>query len=611
MGCTLICALAIAPAARANSEVPPAAFADPTRRAKLLAALPLIEAESAALHVAEGKSPGLSYAIVIDGEAVLVRGLGLRDAADPASAVKPDSVFRIASMSKSFIALAVLMLRDEGRLTLDDPVAHHVPQLRGWKLPTADSAPITLRQLLAHAAGLPEDNPQGDQTLNYTPQQLSDWLAAGVPFSTASGSAYEYSNLGFLILGRVVSQVTGRPYQDFVRDRILLPLDMHDTRYDPAGVPPDRLARGHRRNGADWLNEPLLGDGEGGAMGGLLTTAPDLARYVAHMLSAWPPRDDPERGPALRRSLREMQSGQGHPELYTRRPLPGVAVGATAQSYGFGLYSAVDCAWGRIVSHGGGLPGYGSVMRWLPDHGVGVLVMGNSTYYGTGAVARSMLRGLKVTGALLPRAPAASPRLRAVMTEVATSLQAADAIATPAWAAENLDADEPWAERRTAFAKLRAPLGACAAGALAAENALRGRQRLDCDKGWMNITLTLAPTQPPQVQELSFDAGAPLQPAMQDSVAAVLQAMARGSHVLLLAPGLARQAVAAELEVHRQAVGQCRVDEVLSGDGKIEARVRLSCDRGGGTDLALTLDPQGRIGSLSMSAAKDIDACVP
>jgi CubicO group peptidase (beta-lactamase class C family) len=623
LACALAMATLMTPAARAAGEVPAATFADPQRRAKLMAALPRIEAEIAANHTADGKSPGLSYAIVIDGDVVLLRGLGLRTAADPASAVQADTVFRIASMSKSFTALAVLMLRDEGKLMLDDPVARHVPQLRHWKLPTADAAPITIRHLLAHMGGLPEDNPQGDYTLNTTPQQLSDWLAGGVPFSTASGSAFEYSNLGFVILGRVVTEVAGQPYQTFVRDRILRPLGMQATRYDPAAVPANQLAHGHRRSGNEWVDVPLLGDGEGGAMGGLLTTAPDLARYVAFMMSAWPARDEPERGPARRSTLREMQAGQGHPELQTQRPLPGAAVGAVALSYGFGLRSAVECGMGRVISHGGGLPGFGSVMRWLPDHGVGLLAMGNSTYYGAGALSRSMLRNLKSTGALLPRVASASPQLQAVAAQVAASLMSPSsslspsspsspsASTPPAWAADNLEPDEPWAERRAAFAGLQTPRGACKVGALLAENALRGRQRLQCEQGWIDITLTLAPTRPARVQELSFEAGSPLQPAMRDSVASVLLAMAQGPHSLRLAAGLSRTSVAAELEVQRQAVGQCQLDEVLAGDGKTEARVRLRCDRGGGTELSLKLDPLGRISKLSMALSTEDLACVP
>lgn len=613
----LLCAATFAGTGRAASGVPPATFADPERRAKLLAALPRIEALMADSMAGDGSPPGMSYAVVVDGDAVLVRGLGVRDSSakvmSVAGQVAPDTVFRIASMSKSFTAMAVLLLRDEGKLSLDDAAERHVPELRGWKLPTADSAPITLRQLLAHTAGLPEDNPQGDRTLAMTPQRLSAWLAGGVPFSSAPGSTFEYSNLGFVILGRVVTRLSGQPYQEFVRDRLLLPLGLRDTRYDPAGVPPARLARGHKRDGTGWADEPLLADGEAGAMGGLLTTAPDLARYVAFMLSAWPPRDEPERGPVLRRTLREMQAGQGSPDLYTRRQLPGGPAAAFAESYGFGLSATVDCNFGRVIDHGGGLPGFGSMMRWLPDHGVGVLVLGNSTYFGAGGPARTLLRELSATGALVPRAPAASPALQAAFAQVGTTLLATDdgAATVPAWAAENLVLDQPWPQRKAAFAEQRASLGACKPAELTAENPLRGRQRLACEKGWLDITLTLAPTNPPLVQSLSFNAGAPLQPALQDSVAAVLGAMAQGAHALPLVPALERRTVAAELEAVRIAVGSCRIGEVLGGDGSTRARVRLSCDRSAGTELALSIDKTGRISRLALTPASGGSACLP
>ena len=157
--------------AAAAEQVPPAQFADPQRRPKLLQALPQIEALMAR-SLQDVPLPGLGYAVIIDGDVVLDGGLGQRDAATP-SPVDADSVFRIASMSKSFTALAVLKLRDAGRLRLDDPVAQHVPELRNWPLATADAAPVTVRQLLAHAGGLPEDNPQGDRQLALSPQAFS------------------------------------------------------------------------------------------------------------------------------------------------------------------------------------------------------------------------------------------------------------------------------------------------------------------------------------------------------------------------------------------------------------------------------------------------------
>ena len=103
-----------------------------------------------------------------------------------------DTVFRIASMTKSFTAMAILKLRDEGKLSLDDPVERYVPELKALAYPTSDSPRTTIRHLLSHAAGFPEDNPWGDQQLSVADDQMSAMMRAGIPFSNAPGIAYAY-----------------------------------------------------------------------------------------------------------------------------------------------------------------------------------------------------------------------------------------------------------------------------------------------------------------------------------------------------------------------------------------------------------------------------------
>ncbi len=268
---------------------PPPSFTDPARRAKLATAFADIDGIFTEF-TQRSNVPGAAWGIVIDGELVHSGVSGLRDAASGA-AVEKDTVFRIASMTKSFTAMAILKLRDDGKLSLEEPAEKYVPELKGLRYPTADSRRIAIRDLLSHAEGFPEDNAWGDRHLADSQDAFSKMMKGGIPFSNTPGVAYEYSNYGFAILGRIVAQASGQPYNDYIAHTILKPLGMSSTTFEPSAVPVAKLALGHKWQDGKWAPEPLLADGAFGAMGGMLTTVPDLAKYVAMLLDAWPPRD--------------------------------------------------------------------------------------------------------------------------------------------------------------------------------------------------------------------------------------------------------------------------------------------------------------------------------
>ena len=251
--------------------------------------------------------PGLAYGVIHDGRLVHGRGLGTLRLGEDA---RPDagSVFRIASMTKSFTAATVLLLRDEGRLRLDDPIAQHVPELANLRYPTADSPPITIRHLLTMTAGLPTDDPWGDRQQGLDPGEFSRLLAGGLSFVWAPGTRFEYSNTGYGILGRLITNVAGTEYRDVVRERLLTPLGMASTGYLEAEIPPQRLARGYVWREDRFLDEPVDGYGALASMGGIFTSVDDLARWVCGFLDAFPPRDG-ENGahPLSRATRREMQ----------------------------------------------------------------------------------------------------------------------------------------------------------------------------------------------------------------------------------------------------------------------------------------------------------------
>jgi CubicO group peptidase (beta-lactamase class C family) len=385
--------------------------------------------------------------------------------------------------------------------------------------PTSDSPKITIRHLLSHAEGFPEDNPWGDQQLADTDEQLSAMIRRGIPFSNAPGVAYEYSNFGFGILGRVVANVSGAPasmsptaaYTKYVTENVLKPLGMASTTLEPATVPADRLAHGYRWEDGQWKNEPLLANGSFGSMGGMLTTLSDLGKYVGAFLAAWPPRDGPEAGPIRRSSLREMQQvWRPAPASVVRigqSSTPGGSDGAgaiqlNAGGYAYGLRVSQTCQFPLVVAHSGGLPGFGSQMRWLPDYGVGIIAFGNLTYTGWGRTIDLAVDALLRTGGLRPRVVEPSPALTAARAAAASLVVNWDDAVADGLAAPNLFLDRDKAHRRTDLDALHAKLGTCTAGAGfdRVENPLRGDWTMTCERGKVRVAITLAPAMPPKVQ---------------------------------------------------------------------------------------------------------------
>jgi hypothetical protein len=237
----------------------------------------------------------------------------------------------------------------------------------------------------------------------------------------------------------------------------------------------------------------------------MLTSIRDLSRYVGVFLDAWPPRDGPERGPIKRASLREMQQAwRPSAARVTRDPATGAAQ-LTSGSYGFGLSVTQTCDFPSVVAHSGGLPGYGSLMRWLPDYGVGIITFGSLTYTGWGRVVNEAITRLAQTGGLQPRVVHPSAALVEARDAVSALVVRWDDQAANKLAAGNLFLDRSRERRRKEIEELTAAVGACAAPTSfdLVENALRGQWTLSCERGRLEVAITLAPTMPPRVQYLS------------------------------------------------------------------------------------------------------------
>lgn len=451
--------------------------------------------------------PGLVYGIVADGKPVHVRSLGMQDIASKRP-VTEDSLFRIASMSKAFTALAILKLRDEGKLSLDAPAESYVPEMRDWRYPTSDSPRITVRNLLTHTAGFVEDNPWGDRQQVMPEPEFTALLRKGVPFARAPGLAMEYSNLGYALLGRIVSNVSGTSYQNYIRQQIMAPLGMSSTGYDIFASPPERRAIGYRWQDGKWVREPDMKDGAFGAMGGVETSANDYAKWVAFLLSAWPARDGADSGPVKRSTVREIVTG----ENFVSGPMRPAAAGGnacrTATAYAMGWWVIDDCDVGRIVRHTGGYPGYGSVVMLMPDKGVGLFAFSSKTYGGPSLPAMRAALALQKAGTL-------GERTLAVSEGLATAYDAARAVwrtgrIESAPLANNVLMDRDAARWRKSIADLKAEVGNCAAEeAITPVSAMEGRFTWSCEHGRVTGRVQRAPTVNVTIQALEFNAAQP------------------------------------------------------------------------------------------------------
>lgn len=503
------CLLTVALFAPAFAQSPPnryapPAFTDPARRQQVESVLPEID-QFYIDYATSRHIPGLVYGIVLDGQLIHARAIGFANLEKkiPAAA---DTRFRIASMTKSFVAMATLYLRDAGKLGLDDPVAKHLPEFAAVHAPTADSPVITIRNLLTMTTGLPEDNPWGDRQMAITKDALEKFVGSGLSFSNPPGQTYEYSNLGFVLLGKIVTKVAGVRFQDFITEKILRPLGMKDTVWEFADVPADKLALGYRWEHDAWRLEPMLHDGEGAAMGGLITTLDDLARYVAFQLSAWPARDDPDTGPVRRATVREMQM----PRIFSSAAprallLDGKTPNPAVSFYAYGWGWERDSRGVVKVSHSGGLPGFGSIHRFCPDYGLGVIAFGNGRYAPVNAAANMAVNIILEHGHLQPRTVAVSSMLETRRRQVADLIQYWDPALVAEITAENFLLDRDLADWAQLGRERLAAIGPIKSiGPIVPQNQLRGTFPIVGENGRLDVFFTLTPGPVPKVQALEL-----------------------------------------------------------------------------------------------------------
>ena len=313
-------------------------------------------------QMAQRNLPGLAVGIVYDQTLLWSRGFGYADLAAQTVAT-PTTLYRIASITKLFTSLAVMQLRDEGLLQLDDPVAKHLPWFQ-IQNPYPDTPTLTVRHLLTHAGGLPREAafPYWNTNEFPTPAEIQSALPTQ-ELALPTASDWKYSNLGLTLAGEIVAAISGMPYTTYVTEQILQPLGMTNTFVETVPADHPLLATGYGRRLPDGTRtHGLHTDCRGiGAAANMAANVEDLAKFI--MLQF---RGGPRQGAQLLAgsSLREMHRAQWLNDDWS-----------AGRGLGFYLWRL----HGRtLVGHGGALQGYRTELQCAPADKVGAIVLTNA-----------------------------------------------------------------------------------------------------------------------------------------------------------------------------------------------------------------------------------------
>jgi CubicO group peptidase (beta-lactamase class C family) len=315
--------------------------------------------------------PGLSVAVVKDGKVVLAQGYGVRERGKP-GAIDEHTTFAIASNTKAFLATIVAQLVHEKKLDWDDPALKHLPKLKLWdEHATKD---IRVRDLLSHRSGL--DTWAGDTAWIGSKIDTAGMMAALQHVTPGAGlrSRYGYTNLMFMVAGEVIRAVTGKSWEQEVRERILEPAGMKRTTTSVSQLPKqDNVAAPHMpnpKNEEELIVIPYLNVDAAGASAALNSSAADMAQWLKLQLGNGTLDGAQLFDPKVVEALHQ-------PHTPIRIPKDRLADGQHFVVYGLGWFM-YDYHGRQVVTHGGGLPGMTSRVGLVPEEGLGVVVLTNS-----------------------------------------------------------------------------------------------------------------------------------------------------------------------------------------------------------------------------------------
>lgn len=320
-------------------------------------------------EISSGRIPGLACGIVDGDRLIWSRGFGRMSLAhtDPERTDPPDNhtLFRVASITKTFTAAAVLQLRDAGKLRLDDPLTCYIPEFADVRVRAGNLPGVTLRRLLTHHSGLSTETP------------LPTWDALVFPAMNAvlaamhetevvipQDSAFKYSNLGFGLLGEVIARVSGMPYFEYIARNLFVPLGMTDSVFELSDTTSGRLATGYIREifADQFVPAPDVVLNGLAACGQLYSSVADLARWISAQLPV-EPQFGGSSGVLCRATIDELH----RPQYLEPDWSVGYCPGWRANRFGNEVFHG----------HGGGIHGYSSQILFSKKSRVGVICLAN------------------------------------------------------------------------------------------------------------------------------------------------------------------------------------------------------------------------------------------
>lgn len=334
--------------------------------------------------------PGIAIAVIKDGKVIRRQGYGFADLEHKAR-VTPDTPYQIASVTKQFTATAIMMLVEDGKLKLDDKISQHLTAL-----PTAWNE-VTIRQLLNHTSGIKSYTNMPDfgkvARTDFSHQEILN-MVAKEPLEFAPGAGWNYNNTGYFLLGMTIEKISGKPYGEFLAERIFKPLGMNRTQVNDLQIVVPGRARGYTWDGTAIRNGEYVSPTQPYAAGALISTIDDMTKWEAALASG------------------KLLTRPSWDQMWTTTRL---TTGKT-EGYGFG-WSLGELNGHKLIEHSGGIPGFSTDIARFADDRVTVIVLCNSDRVSAASVANGIARHY------IPTLAPTAPKTVSVPTETVRSIR--------------------------------------------------------------------------------------------------------------------------------------------------------------------------------------------